>query len=286
MLQYSDAARELLPRFYAPYNDINVFVEDEDDEIFYEKLLQRLLSDSLRIKRVFGVGGKQNLFNKAKEHSSHPVAENAFFIADGDFDRILGISPPINDRLHVLDEYCIENFLFEEYAICLVVQEEKPSKNLEQWKAILNVAIWLEETVNVLTPLFECFIFLQKYDTGKPNIRVGVGEFISNSKCPSLDSSKVNEYIARLQEEFQTHYDVNFREEIPKVEQKMGDTWQDKKRNICGKKYLFPLLIFEIKRHCKRNLNVDSLRFRLVKHCHLDSLSSLRRQIEQVCCSS
>ena len=286
MLQYSDAARELMPRFYAVYNDIDVFVEDEDDEIFYEELLQKLVSDLLRIKRVFGVGGKQNLLKKVMEYSSHPMADNVFFVADGDFDRILDISPPLNYRLHVLDEYCVENFLFEEDAICVVVQEEKPSKTLEQWKTILSVDIWLEETIKVLTPLFACFIFLQKYDTGEPNIRVGLAKFISDGKRPRLDISKVNEYIVHLQKDFQTRCNTNFQEEISKIEQKMGGTWQERKRYICGKKYLFPLLIFEIRQHCRRSLDVDSLRFRLVKHCRLDSLSSLRQQMEQVCCSS
>lgn len=285
MLRYSDAARELLPRFYARYNDINVFVEDEDDEIFYEKLLQRLLSDSLRIKRIFGVGGKQNLFEKAKEYSSNTAGENTFFIADGDFDRILGISPPTNERLHVLDEYCIENFLFEEDAICLVIQEEKPSKSLEQWKTTFSVATWVEKTVDILTPLFACFVLLQKYDRGKPNIGVGIAKFLSNGKCPSVDTRKIDEYVGGVQEELQGRYGVDFREKKEKIEDEMGHTWQDRKRHICGKKYLFPLLIFEIKRHCKRNLNVESLRFRLVKHCRLDSLSSLRQQIEHVCCS-
>lgn len=272
-----------MPRFYARYNDINVFVEDEDDEIFYEKLLQRLLSGSLRIKRVFGVGGKQNLFNKVRKYSSDAAEENAFFIADGDFDRILRVSPPTNERLHVLDEYCIENFLFEEDAICSVVQEERPSKSLEQWKIMFGVAVWLEESVNILTPLFACFILLQKYDTGKPNIRVGIAKFLSNSQHPSVAPRKINDYIEGLKEEFQKNHGVDLGKEIEKIQQKMGNTWEDKKSHICGKKYLFPLLIFEIKRHCKRNLTVESLRFRLVKHCRLDSLASMRQQIEHVC---
>ena len=285
MLRYSDEAKELLPRFYAAYNDINVFVEDEDDEIFYEKLLQRLLNNSFRIKKVFGVGGKQKLFKKVGEYLSNAGEEKVFFIADGDFDRILGISPPANEMLHVLDEYCIENFLFEEDAICSVMQEEKPSRSLEQWKKKFGVAVWLKGTIDILTPLFACFILLQKYETGKPNISLGIAKFLSNSNHPSVDPRKIDEYIEGLREEFQKQYGVDSKKEIEKIQRKMGSAWQDRKSYICGKKYLFPLLIFEIKRYCKRKLTVESLRFRLVKHCRLDSLASMRKQIEHVCCS-
>ncbi len=222
MLRYSDAARELMPQFYAEYNDINVYVEDEDDELFYEKLLQKLFLESTRIKRVFGVGGKDNLLNKVREHLKHPLGEKAFFIADGDFDRIRGISWPLTERLHVLEEYCIENFLFEEEAVCLVVQEEKPSKTIEQWKTIVNVYRWLEDTVNLLTPLFACFIFIQKYDRGKPNIREGVGKFISNSKNPSLDVNKITGYIISIEKEFQMHSYINFQKERLAIVDKMG----------------------------------------------------------------
>lgn len=283
MLRYSDAARELLPRFYAEYNDVTVFVEDEGDEIFYQKLLQNLFESSLRITRVFGVSGKENLFKKVIEYSEGKIIENAFFIADGDLDRMVEISAPPSDRLHVLDEYCIENYLFEEDAVCLVVQEENPSKTLEQWKERVNFLAWLENTVNVLTPLFACFVFIQKHDLGKKNIGVGIGVLISNGGHRSLDVSKVKRYVQRTKKEIQKCYDVNYEKEILKIERKMGRTWQKRKRNICGKNYLLPLLLFEIRRHCKRRLTVESVRFRLVKHCRLDTLLALRKQIEDVC---
>jgi len=282
MLKYSREAQELKRKFYASYNNINIFVEDEDDEIFYEELLQKLVDNRVQIARVFGVGGKQNLLNKLSEYIENPKGENSFFIADGDFSRIINACPQQNQRLHILDEYDIENYLLEEHAICIVIQEENPSNSLGKWKELLNFPTWLEETVNSLTPLFVCFIVIQKYDLGEANINVGIGEFITAGRPPLLDVSKIDAYVARFRKDHGKQI-ANIVREMSATQKKMGNTWRERKKYICGKKYLFPLLLFEIRGHCGRSLNRESLRFRLVKHCKFDSLSPLQQQIENLC---
>src|SRR4030065_2268494 len=131
MLRYSNEAKGALSIFYAPYNEVNIYVEDPDDEVFYENILQKIIGDLVKIARVFGLGGKQNLFGKVQEIINGKVPGKDFFIADGDFDIILHRPIPQTDRLHVLSEYCIENFLFEEDAVCAIIQEENPLNTIE-----------------------------------------------------------------------------------------------------------------------------------------------------------
>lgn len=282
MLRFSIGATKLKTKFYRYYNDIDVFVEDEDDEVFYEKLLNKIIGNSVRLKRVFGIGGKVNLFQKVNEYIAKPAERKAFFIADGDFDRILNRPFPATSSLYVLEEYCIENFLFEEAAICNIIQEEKPNKKIREIKSVIKLNSWLEENINHLTPLFETFILIQKYNMGIPNVDVGLGTFLSNSGIPRLEKKKIERYIAGVQASYHAIGNKNFDKEISLIERKMGKSWRRRKRYICGKNYLMPLLRFEVKRYFGRDLNPKSFRFRIMNHCRFDSLSKLGEQIKIV----
>lgn len=282
MLRFSIEALKLKTKFYRYYNEIDVFVEDEDDEAFYEKLLDKIVGNSVRIKRMFGVGGKVNLLEKVNEYIAKPAERKAFFIADGDFDRILNRPFPATSSLYVLEEYCIENFLFEEVAICNVIQEEKPNKKIKEVKSVIKLNSWLEESVNQLTPLFATFILIQKCNMGIPNVDVGLGTFLSNSGIPRLEKKKVERYIARVQASYHARGNKKFKKEIILIEKKLGKSWRRRKRYICGKDYLMPLLRFEVKRCFGRDLNLKSFRFRIMNHCRFDSLSKLGEQIKIV----
>lgn len=279
MLRFSIEALKLKTKFYRYYNEIDVFIEDEDSEVFYEKLLDKIIGNSVRIKRVFGVGGKVNLFQKVNEYIAKPAERKAFFITDGDFDRILNRPFPATISLYVLEEYCIENFLFEEVAICNVIQEEKPNKKIKEIKSVIKLNSWLEESVNQLTPLFATFILIQKYNMGIPNVDVGLGKFLSNSGIPRLEKKKVERYVARVQASYHARGNKKFKKEIILIEKKLGKSWRRRKRYICGKDYLIPLLRFEVKRCFGRDLNPKSFRFRIMNHCRFDSLSKLGEQI-------
>jgi len=283
MLRYSTAAYKLKTKFYDYYNDIDVYVEDEDDEVFYEKLLNNLVGNSVKMTRVFSVGGKVRLFEMVNDYTTRPWPRNVFFIADGDFDRILKRPFPLSERLHVLEEYCIENFLFEEKAVCNVIQEEKPNKKIREIKESIKFHNWLATSVEKLTPLFACFILIQKHNMGIRNVDLGIGKFISNRGIPNLDEKKINKFITEVRKGYSISVGKNFDEEITLVKGMMGKSWRKKKRNICGKNYLLPLLRFEVKRYFRRDLNPKSFRFRLMNHCSFDSLSRMGQHLIESC---
>ena len=282
MLRFSIEAIKLKTKFYGYYNDIDVFVEDEGDERFYERLLAKIIGNSVRIKRVFGVGGKVNLFRKVNEYVAKPGKRRVFFIADGDFDRIIHRAFPVTSSLYVLEEYCIENFLFEDLAICNVIQEEIPNKKIKEIQSAIKLNSWLEKSVNQLTPLFATFILIQKYNMGIPNVDVGLGTFLSNSGIPRLDRTKVKSYIAMVKRNYHACGNNKFKEKIVLIENKMGKSWRSRKRYICGKNYLMPLLRFEVKRCFRRDLNPKSFRFRVMNNSRFGSLSKLGEQIKIV----
>ena len=245
-------------------------------------MLDKIVGNSVRIRRVFGVGGKLKLFQKVNEYIAKPAERKSFFIADGDFDRILNRPFPATSSLYVLEEYCIENFLFEEEAICNVIQEEKPTRKIKEIKSLIRLNSWLEESVNQLTPLFATFILIQKYNMGIPNVDVGLGTFLSNSGIPKLEKKKIEGYIAKVQASYHARGNKKFEEEIILIEKRLGKSWRRRKRYICGKNYLMPLLRFEVKHRFGRDLNPKSFRFRIMNHCRFDSLSKLGEQVTRV----
>lgn len=283
MLQYSRRAQEIKPIFYRYYNDVDIYMEDENDEAFYEELLKKIVDDSIRIRRVFGVGGKTKLFEKVYEYIVKSPTRKMMFIADGDFDRILNRKFPHTEVLYVLEEYCIENFLFEEQAIYSLIQEESPRKKIKEIKAQIRAIKWLEETVDRLTPLFACFIIVQKENMGIPNVNLGVGRFLTNAGIPKLDIKKVQTYIDDVKKKYDTIVRNDFDIEIKKITNRMGRGWRTRKRYICGKEYLLPLLRFEIKRLFRSDLKLGKLRFRIMKNCRFESLFELGNQIEAAC---
>lgn len=283
MLRYSSSAQKVKPRFYRYYNDIDVYVEDEHDEAFYGKLLGKIVGGSIRIRKVFGVGGKPKLLEEVDKFIKKPSIRKTIFIADADFDKILKRKFPNTELLYILNEYCIENFLFEEQAICDLIEEETIKRRTCNIVAQIKISKWLEEIVDKLTPLFACFIIIQKENMGFPNVDIGLGRFLSNARIPKLDMMKVQIYLDSFKEYYEASQQKDYYIESQKITRRMGKRWRTRKKYICGKSYLFPLLRFEIKKYSNSDIKLKRLRFRIMNKCQFKSLSELRSRIEAVC---
>ena len=106
---------------YGQFNDINFYVEDQDQESFYETTLKKLFPD-IRIEKIFPLGSKDLVVNAAKLTTTD---KKKVYIVDKDFDDILNTKEAI-PNLFYLKQYSIENYLTEETAIQKLIIEEKP----------------------------------------------------------------------------------------------------------------------------------------------------------------
>ncbi|AHB12902.1 DUF4435 domain-containing protein [Dehalococcoides mccartyi] len=282
MLKYSEEAKKVLPLFYSRYNDVEIFVEDENDEVFYTELITKITDNKLKISRIFGLGGKEKLLQNLQNKIDSSSLSKQFYIVDGDFDIILNREFPNTDRLHVLNAYCVENFLLEEDAICSVVQEDIPNKTFEQWKSKLEFPIWLKESVELLSPLFAFFLLIQKLNLNIKNVGTDVSIFIDNNLTFLLDEEKIALWIKNKYSEQNNLNPENLDEMLKSSMLDLGTDWGARKNNICAKKYLLPLLRLYITKREGKLLNYDSFRFRLAKNCSFNSLEPLRNQIFRV----
>jgi hypothetical protein len=273
--------RALMSRgvLYRPLQDIEVYVEDEDSEVFYTDLLTRLVSAEVRIKKVFALRGKERVLEECRRFKG---IDNAIFIIDGDLDWVAGKPSPEIERLFIHQCYCVENYLFCEAAMVEVIVENHGMLTRENARRRLGWSKIREEYHEPLTELFIEFAvaYLKKPDL--PTVSTGVGALCTQQKPkvpPNLDRSKVFSLIAQVREAVIQEVGLkNYQETREKIVRRVVDM-ADPFNAVSGKAYLIPLQIFILKRFSRQNINRSSLVFRLAKYCSLDRLDLLKTAI-------
>src|SRR5579859_6472680 len=125
MIEYPKKALRALAFLFRPYNDVDVYVEDEKCRNLYETLLQRMLGDQARIERVIQLGGRDEVI-KTCSQDQQAGGRCRLYIIDGDFEFVLGMSAPQLKYLYRLQVYCSENLVFSELAAIEVAYESLP----------------------------------------------------------------------------------------------------------------------------------------------------------------
>src|SRR5690242_16106460 len=85
----SQSGMAALDIFYADFNDVNFYVEDEEQENLYFAVLGKLFR-SLRIARIFPLGGKPAVLQHATASANEQVDVFRAYIVDRDFDHLVG----------------------------------------------------------------------------------------------------------------------------------------------------------------------------------------------------
>lgn len=274
-MQYGEGGKNSVPLFYRRFNDIDFFVEDEGNEYFYRELLSQLLGEDIKVSRVFALGGKSKILKRFRDYKRSGKTTSEFYILDGDFDELLG-SKINDDNLYYLDEYCIENYLLEEEAVCIILKEESPENSIEDFKEKIKFKDWLIENVNKLAPLYACYFYIQDNIPGQENTGKGVKPFFCN-QTKKVKADKINNFIDFIGGNYTDDFE-EFRVELENIVDEFGENWKERKKYIDGKELLF-LLKFFIIPYTYRSIDNKSLKFRMLKHSSLDGLSDLSSKV-------
>jgi len=273
--------RALMSRavLYRPLQDIEIYVEDEDSEVFYTELVTRLVGSEVRLNKVFALRGKQRVLEECRGYTG---TASAIFIIDGDLDWVAGIPSPQIEKLFVHQAYCIENYLFCETAMVEVIVENHGRLSRDKARRKLD---WSKIRLACQEPLTELFIEFAVAHLKKPDLATvsrGVGGLCTQQRRkspPDLDRLKVSSLCASIREAvIQTVGPKNYqdiRDEVARRVFGMADPFDA----VSGKTYLIPLQIFTLKRFSSQNITRSSLVFRLAKYCLLDRLGSLKNAI-------
>ena len=261
MLKWSNRARSALPTLFKPLQDIDIYVEDVNDEVFYECLFKYATNNEIRIARIFGLGGRDAVINKAATHDHK--ARRAVFVIDGDLEWVCGIPSPEIVGLHRHDAYCVENLLICEKALSTIVSQEIIITE-DDARDRLNFAAWRTSVTHPLAELFASFGVLFKYKSSISTVSRGVGILCASSKQGTiLDADKVRRtrdcMLSTVVADGNDPQDVGLLyEKILERIYAMPDPLQA----ISGKNYLLPLVNFKLSSIGCR-VNSKSLRVRL-----------------------
>jgi hypothetical protein len=122
----SDAFLNGIDIFYTQFNEVNFYIEDEEQENFYFEIFRKIFPQ-IRIEKIFPLRGKDNV---VKESVRCIGDKDKIFIVDKDFDDLLG-KLRVQPNLFYLRKYSIENYLLDESTILEYVVEERPRLKLE-----------------------------------------------------------------------------------------------------------------------------------------------------------
>lgn len=180
-LKYSDNAAITRYYFQKELYDISFFVEDTDKEYEYEEIFERILP--IEIKRgIFSLGGKSNLENAF--YIVNNKIGKVFFIADGDFDIILGRKQIQADNFLYLKKYNIESYLLYKPAIISYMRPRLkiPKSETEQ---VIDYDAWEQTVTPFFKKIFALHSLIQKNELQIKNVSRGAAFFVNKNGMPN-----------------------------------------------------------------------------------------------------
>ncbi|WP_457329752.1 DUF4435 domain-containing protein [Rhizobacter sp. P5_C2] len=181
---------------YAEFNDVNFYVEDEDQENLYLTVIRKMLPDS-RISKIFPLGGKKQVLDHAGDPVNAPSGKRSIYILDKDFDDLLG-QMVFFDNVFYLDRYCIENYLIEESAVIDIVIESYPKLKPEEVEAQLQFKKFFSDSLGNLARLFYLFYLVQRHGLGIRNCKCAVEEFAGANCRWKILEEKISDYEEKV----------------------------------------------------------------------------------------
>ena len=278
MLSYSNEGLAARPAFFAHNNDIIIVVEDEGKENFYTELIKGLLGDNLKITKVLGIGGEQQVLERFEGRGVGERWWNEFYLVDGDFDDLISKESPDSIYFYRLRRYDIENYLVEEAAVCTVVEEESPHSTATQYRDLLHFDSWMTDVVEMVLRLVACAAVLQELGETGVGISQSIERYVSgNSTLPDIPT--IESHIEQVKASQSVVRPCEFDRLLEQMTNRMGNSYLERIRWVSGKDILIPLLTRLLRRHMRRDLKKESLCFRLAKNCEFLELVDLRDRI-------
>ena len=275
----SDAYQSSKSVFYQQFNAVDFYVEDEDSENFYHCILAKLFPN-IRLENIFPLRGKQKLIQHAT--TAQPKRKSVYLL-DKDFDDLLGRTHK-QTNVFYLEKYCIENFLLEEKALIRFIVSEKPRLKLVDVKRDLKFQSTWDEIVKLLSKPFAMFYVVQKYNIASlKNTSHEPDCFcLPTDKC-SIDEQKVSDYAKQVKRKASIQgVQIDMVEELKTCSGIFEFNSKSKLQgiNVSGE-FILCLFAHRIFQAFKLSHVPDlkSFAFRLAQECDLNSLHTLRAQV-------
>lgn len=277
MLRWPKRANAAIRKLFEPLQDVDVYVEDINDEAFYRCLLNSATTGSVKIARIFALGGRKPVVDAAEsyDHRTRP----ALFIVDGDLPWVRGEHAPTVVGLHCHDAYCIENLLLCEKALSTLLSQEIVVTE-DEARRRLGYQDWNQSIVAPLVELFAAFATVNHFDPTVATVSQGVAVMCvqNHSSVTELDPVKVRRARDRSIALAEVAIDA------PTVSAHYAGllsrltTMPNPLRAISGKDFLLPLIDFHLQSLGCR-IRRKSLRVRLASTGDMERFSQLANSL-------
>ncbi|GGA24138.1 DUF4435 domain-containing protein [Paenibacillus physcomitrellae] len=190
--KYSDEAQLNLAIFYGSYDEMMVYIEDVNGVNIYEAIFEKLEVQKVKVHPTEGKPNLINLYGKYKMNpSSFP--NPCLFIADKDFDDILGKKLIVDQNFLYLERYSIENYLICEKAGSFYLNGRLQVGRTECVNK-LSFSSWKREIEDNLKKILYLFLAIQKLQIPVVNTKLKVKRFL-DEKTHQLDRRKISSYV-------------------------------------------------------------------------------------------
>jgi hypothetical protein len=265
---------------YGQFNDVNFYVEDEEQENFYHTTLNKLFPD-ISIDKIFPLGGKQNVIDAARLNQTD---KKKVYIVDKDFDDLLNIKQKL-PNLFYLKQYSIENYLIEEPAIQQFIIEEKPKIKTADITSTFSLLNFQKEVRQLFSEIICSYLVIQKNCLGIKNVDHDPARFCKLNSPSSIKTIEFNSYKATINDALKAkNKKLNIDSQIKYFKKYFSKRIDllEAIRHIPGK-YIVKFLKTRIKQifsiSSLTNLTLESMAIRLAGKCKFESLIYLRADI-------
>ena len=257
-----------LARLFRQLQDIDVFVEDKGDEVFYLEVLRRVAPEGVRIESVFPLDGRPSVLAACASHDFS--ARRALFIVDGDFPFVRGEEEMLPPGAVRIPAYCIENLLVCPCAAVEILYEECGKSSREDLADDLKWDVWIQDVATPLVELFVWFAVSNSLDPTTATVAEGLGRLLTQAKKKAPQAVEIAKITAACQKLRQGLVSAHGESAVKAVEQcvrKRLDALDRPQDIVSGKDFLLPALHLHLMCVGKINVKRKSLRMRLARHC-------------------
>lgn len=289
--EYSVEARAVLDLFIMDSVSTIFYFEDDAHESFYERLLEKLIPN-LRKFAVICLGGKSQLISKARE--PRIKGRISIFIADKDFDDLLGIALDING-LYYLEKHCLENYFLNIDVLKFICVEKNPTTltNNKADRLLSDKVSFLSALHSTYEKITRLFLVIRKYGIQRmETTKISINDLLEGAEpeYPVPTDEWCANYRKLLKQN--CHEKENdWLDDDAQLDIQLNDAFVPKggavafTNNICDHlngKHLFRCLV----RYVQSRLHVDiesidtrEIYLRILSHLNLTELNSLKNRI-------
>lgn len=248
-----------------------IFVEDINKEFEYEEIFEKILPEDIHIDCIFPTGGKPRLEEAFALFGNNQEYGKTFFIADGDFDVILGKDMIVSKNFIYLKRYNIESYLLDETAI-LKFMRPRLQKSYQETKKLVDYNGW----INILSPFFDKLFALhctvQKYAPEIENVGRNPAQFLNSIGFPNIE--RFNSYKDEVKD-IVTDIDE-------KIDKTLNDLitiyGTDTSSFVCGKYYMCAIKLY-LNTMLKKKINEDEVKAFSISWLNISNLQYIKEQL-------